>query len=120
MPLCQLLEHRDWIYGLAVHPLDDVFASASDDHTIRIWNKTTYECIQVIECGAIVETVCFGPAQDTVIAGLAFGAVTAFNMRTGQPIKTYSSHLPSKYVYGLAISPYDAHEHVDSAPEFVE
>ena len=103
-----ITDHSNWIYGLAVHPIDNVFASASDDCTVRVWDKSTYACLAVIQCGAIVECVRFGPAQDTIITALAYGHVTAYDMRTHEVVRRYSRHAASEYVYGLALSPYNA------------
>ena len=39
--------HTDWVNSLAVLP-NNMFASASDDNSIKIWGQTSLECNNVL------------------------------------------------------------------------
>lgn len=36
--------HREWVRMVRVHPDGQIFASCSNDHSIRVWNINTKEC----------------------------------------------------------------------------
>lgn len=36
--------HREWVRMVRVHPDGAIFASCSNDHSIRVWNINTKEC----------------------------------------------------------------------------
>lgn len=36
--------HREWVRMVRVHPDGQLFASCSNDHSIRVWNINTKEC----------------------------------------------------------------------------
>lgn len=41
--------HNDMVFGVAVHPHEDLAASSSFDGTVKLWSLTTGECRQVLE-----------------------------------------------------------------------
>lgn len=36
--------HREWVRMVRVHPDGAIFASCSNDHSVRVWNINTKEC----------------------------------------------------------------------------
>lgn len=47
-PCWSAKEHTEGVSALASHPTDDLFASGSEDRTVRIWSWTSDKCVRVL------------------------------------------------------------------------
>ncbi|KAL1502858.1 hypothetical protein ABEB36_007938 [Hypothenemus hampei] len=78
--------HGRQLWGLAVHPDDEVFATAGHDKNIALWRKTklvwttqvSFECI----------SLAFHPFGVALVAGSTEGHLLVFNSESGQLLNT--------------------------------
>ncbi|KAM9770291.1 LOW QUALITY PROTEIN: echinoderm microtubule-associated protein-like 6 [Menidia menidia] len=61
------------IWGLAAHPFKDVFISASDDGTIRIWDLADKKLLNRVSLGLAARCCCYSPNGEMVSIGLQSG-----------------------------------------------
>uniref|UniRef100_G1KXP8 EMAP like 5 n=1 Tax=Anolis carolinensis TaxID=28377 RepID=G1KXP8_ANOCA len=73
---CNLLinGHMDGpIWGLATHPSRDVFLSAAEDGTVRLWDITDKKMVNKVNLGHAARTVSYSPEGDMVAIGMKNG-----------------------------------------------
>ncbi|MDR9404469.1 MAG: NACHT domain-containing protein [Halothece sp. Uz-M2-17] len=98
-----LTGHTDWVRGLAFSPEGDVLASASADHTIKLWSRQG-ECLRTLpDHHSWVRSVAFSPDGHFLASGSGDGMIKLWNYRTGECLKTYPGH--QKSIYAVAFSP---------------
>uniref|UniRef100_G3Q8V5 EMAP like 6 n=1 Tax=Gasterosteus aculeatus aculeatus TaxID=481459 RepID=G3Q8V5_GASAC len=61
------------IWGLATHPFKDVFISASDDGTIRIWDLADKKLLNKVSLGHPAKCTCYSPNGEMVSIGMENG-----------------------------------------------
>uniref|UniRef100_A0A3P9NF13 Echinoderm microtubule-associated protein-like 6 n=1 Tax=Poecilia reticulata TaxID=8081 RepID=A0A3P9NF13_POERE len=61
------------IWGLASHPFKDVFISASDDGTIRIWDLADKKLLNKVSLGHPAKCTCYSPNGEMVSIGMENG-----------------------------------------------
>lgn len=88
-----LLEaHQDQVTSLAFHPDQPWLASASLDHTVKIWNTQTGEVIQTLTLPDSVFAIAFRPDGQQLAVGDNTSMVTLWNLaeatNTWQPFNT--------------------------------
>ncbi|XP_074647902.1 echinoderm microtubule-associated protein-like 6 [Tubulanus polymorphus] len=66
------------LWGLAVHPSMERFATASDDCTVRIWDLLNKTMLHKLNTGA-ARSVCFSPDGEYLAAGLKNGEFLLLN-----------------------------------------
>ena len=69
------------------------FLSGSEDHTVRVWNSATGQCIRVCN-GHIrsVESVAFAPDGKTFLSGSYDDTIRVWNSATGQCCRICKGH----------------------------
>ena len=97
--LKQIKEHTQSVSSLAVSPSGKLFATGSDDKTVKIFESATYKCLQTIACANWVYRVCFA-SDDVVIAGVESSELVSFSVSTGKVKATFAKHVSPK---GIAI-----------------
>jgi WD40 repeat protein len=75
--------HTDTVNRLAFAPNSTALASASDDHTLRVWNWGTKQCRHIIPHENRVLSVCFSADSEYVITGAEDGYIRLWHIRTG-------------------------------------
>ncbi|XP_063080185.1 echinoderm microtubule-associated protein-like 5 [Engraulis encrasicolus] len=67
--------HTDAVWGLGTHthPSRDVFLSASDDGTVRLWDITERKMLNKVCVGGPVRSVCYSPEASMVAMGMKSG-----------------------------------------------
>ncbi|XP_076879607.1 echinoderm microtubule-associated protein-like 6 isoform X2 [Brachyhypopomus gauderio] len=65
------------IWGLATHPSKDVFISASDDGTIRIWDLVDKKLLNKVSLGHPAKCTAFSPSGEMVAIGMENGEFIA-------------------------------------------
>ena len=81
--------HRESVYSLSFSPKDPIFASASRDGTVKIWDLDG-TLIATLEVGAkLVESVAFSPDGNTLLAIDANNQVSVWKLDFGNP-ETFS------------------------------
>ncbi len=88
------IEHENPILGFAWHPKKDLFASASADKTLRIWDLHSGEpTAPRIKCVGVPVDPDFSSDGSVLIAGLAFGTIVkVWNSETGEPLTPDLGH----------------------------
>ncbi|MDJ1184844.1 NB-ARC domain-containing protein [Roseofilum casamattae] len=85
--------HTELIWTVAFHPSRSIFASGSDDKTIRIWDATTRECLRVLEGHEDwVLSVAFSGDGRVFASGGEDCTIKLWNIDTGQCLRTLTGH----------------------------
>ncbi len=58
---------------MAWSPEGKSLASASDDHSVRIWDASTGQCQSTLNSLSAVVSISYSPAGDMIVAGCAYG-----------------------------------------------
>ncbi|KAG7257658.1 hypothetical protein CRUP_015754, partial [Coryphaenoides rupestris] len=61
------------IWGLSTHPYKDVFLSASDDGTIRLWDLADRKLLNKVSLGLPAKCCCYSPSGEMASIGLDNG-----------------------------------------------
>jgi len=85
--------HKGAINSLALTPEGDRVISASSDSTIKIWDRSTSECIQTLnEHSNEVNTLALTPNGDRIISGSSDATIKIWNTDTGECQQTLTGH----------------------------
>uniref|UniRef100_A0A4W3H8Y1 EMAP like 5 n=1 Tax=Callorhinchus milii TaxID=7868 RepID=A0A4W3H8Y1_CALMI len=74
--VCNILinSHMDGpIWGLSAHPTKDVFLSAAEDGTVRLWDIVEKKMLNKVNLGHAARTVVYSPEGDMVAIGMKNG-----------------------------------------------
>jgi WD40 repeat protein/serine/threonine protein kinase len=94
--------HTDGIWGIAVSPNGQWIATASHDHTVKIWDAATLQLLRTLEGhGSLVWSVAFSPDSRTLASGS--GDVRLWDVETGRLLHTFEGH--ERLVVGLDFHP---------------
>jgi len=95
--------HIDQVWGVAVSPNGAYVATASADHTAKVWNVRSGQCFLTIPHSAAVVSVAFNPGGDLIATSGLDNIARIWDIHTGKLIQELNGH--SYYIYGLAFSP---------------
>ncbi len=94
-------EDEDWFTTVEV---EQMFASASADQTLRLWDVPTGRCLQTWQGHSqSVQSIAFHPHEPVLASGSADQTVKLWNRYTGQCLKTFDQ-MPDS-IQAVAFSP---------------
>jgi WD40 repeat protein/Ca2+-binding EF-hand superfamily protein len=71
---------RGKLGGIAAHPLNNEFATAGDDKTIRLWNSETHELIRMLPLSQEATSCAYSPDGYLLAVGLKTGGVVIVSL----------------------------------------
>ncbi len=94
--------HRDWVNSAAFSHDSALVVSASDDHTVKIWDAKTATCVYTLEGHRnMVNSAAFSHDSTLVVSASIDRTVKIWDSKTAMCIKTVN--------LGLALSPFSCH-----------
>src|SRR2546422_7418253 len=91
--------HSDKVFSVAWSPNGKYLASGSRDHTVRVWDTTTGNCVLVYRGHeSHVLSVAWSPASTRVASGCTDGIIHIWDAASGETLVTYHGH--SRFVRG--------------------
>ena len=96
--------HTSYVFCVEFSQDGKFFATASDDHTIRIWGTKSYECKGVLE-GHTGQVICLSiaPSGERMVSSSDDATIKIWDLKTLQCLKTIK--VVSGFVLGVAITP---------------
>ena len=74
-------------------PDSRILVSGSDDKTIKIWDKTTKECVHTFnEANCHVNSVVFHPSGSCIAAGNSDSTIKIWDIRINKLLQHYQTH----------------------------
>jgi hypothetical protein len=93
-PVATLRGHASWVISVAFSPDGTRLASGSRDHTVRLWDAATGECLKTLRGHtSTVECVAFSPDGKQVASAGKDKAIRLWDAATGEPIKALLGHI---------------------------
>lgn len=72
------------VWGLAVHPIREEFATCEDDKTLRIWSIRTHEQVNLRQMPEVSRSLAYSPNGEILCLGMADGSMAL--MEVNSPI----------------------------------
>ncbi|MDO5063904.1 MAG: hypothetical protein Q4E00_02770 [Actinomyces bowdenii] len=98
--LMTLAGHGKWACSLAWSPDSTRVATGSHDHTVRIWDPVTGECVKVLGPGNSVDAVAWSPEGSRVVVGAKIGGTRVWDLTSGEPVLTVDVQDPELSSFG--------------------
>ena len=92
--------HSSTVYSVAFDGIGGTLASGSDDHTVKVWDVATGECLRTLEGAGGRVLACAG---GTLASGSADQTVKVWDAATGECLRTLEGH--SDPVWSVAFDP---------------
>jgi WD40 repeat protein len=83
--------HRSWVNGVAFAP-DGTLATAGSDNAVRLWDSAGRKTAEFTVKEGEVRSVALAPDGKTLAAGLRYGSVRVWDLKTGKERVTLKAH----------------------------
>lgn len=85
--------HQGWVQTIAFSPVDQIVASGSHDHTIRLWHIETGQCLRTLRGhSSSIQAIAFSPDGLTLASGSHDHTIRLWNMQTGECFSVLQTH----------------------------
>lgn len=71
--------HSDELWGIALHPFDDVFVSCSDEGLLKVWSVQDRSLIRAVDCNGIARRCGYHPFDNVIAVGFKDGSIALFD-----------------------------------------
>ncbi len=96
--------HGKTLTEIAISPLNNVLATASEDNTIRLWSLPDVDLIYTLTGhDGTVTSLDFSPNGELLVSGSRDGTARVWSAPNGDSINVLDQH--TKSIYGVAFSP---------------
>jgi WD40 repeat protein len=88
--LASLAEHTSYVWGVAWAPDGSMFASASRDGTVRLWDSASYQELASLPAGDAF-CVDWSPDGTQLVTGTSVGRVAVWDSATGELVQKWQA-----------------------------
>jgi WD40 repeat protein len=97
--------HTNWVSAVAFHADGTTLASGSGDHTVKIWNVETEQCIKTLHGHTNrVSSLAFCPHGNILISSSQDESIKIWNVQTGECLQAVRSEKPYEGMNILGIT----------------
>jgi len=92
-PLLTLKGHTTWVWSIKFSPLGKIIASGGEDQTMRIWDVSTGQCLQILkEHTSAILSISFSPNGQILATSSADSTVKIWDINTKTCLHTFSGN----------------------------
>lgn len=85
--------HNSWVWFVAFSPNNQVLASCSQDHTIKLWDMKTGQCLRTLPGHtSIVTSFAFHPHDQVLASSSEDRTIKLWDINTGKCLSTLQEH----------------------------
>lgn len=92
------------MWSVCFNPNGNLLASGGDNHTVRLWDPNTAECLHVLKGHTdLITSICFSPNNKLLASGSDYHTVQLWDPDTGECLQVMQGH--TGWVWCVCFSP---------------